>query len=293
MQITVEKSLNETDVTVVSIFVNPAQFAPTEDLSSYPRTLASDINSLCSLKRSDGIGAIFVPNVLEMYPSPDGKPFTQHVEEQTGAFVEVAGLQHKMEGASRPTFFRGVATVVTKLFHVVQPDLAFFGQKDIQQAILLRRMVSDLLFTFPPDAQSVRVIPTVRDEKDGLALSSRNAYLTKRSRPHANILYRSLNAGEETWQRTKGDVAATLQNARSVAGHLAEEAQKDHIHIEVLYIDLNDPISLENLENLSDASTTKARSGPGAILSGAALIREGAEGKVTRLIDNVLLGFTL
>lgn len=284
----VKHSLRETDVTVVSIFVNPAQFAPTEDLSSYPRTMASDVEALSSLDAGRGkIGAIFAPTVVEMYPSPDGRPFTQHVKEQVGAFVEVAGLQHKMEGASRPTFFRGVATVVTKLFHVVQPDLAFFGQKDIQQAILLRRLVSDLLFAHPPNANAVRVIPTVRDQNDGLALSSRNAYLTRRARPHANILHRALSAGKEAWEKSKGDVKLTLEQARSMARQVAEEAAKDDVSLDILYIDLNHPISLDNLE-LTD-NTDHAS----AILSGAALIRDGPEGRTTRLIDNVLLGFSL
>lgn len=117
----VRQSLAENDLTVVSIFVNPAQFAPTEDLASYPRTLPSDLDKLLALQKdSHGVAAIFAPTVPEMYPSPDGKPFTQHKDKQVGAFVEVQGLQSQMEGASRPQFFRGVATVCTKLFHIVQ-----------------------------------------------------------------------------------------------------------------------------------------------------------------------------
>lgn len=116
----------------MSIFVNPAQFAPTEDLASYPRTLPGDIAKLTSLASSThggkaGVAAIFAPTVPEMYPSPDGKPFTQVVAQQSGAFVEVHGLQTQMEGASRPTFFRGVATVCTKLFHIVQVRCSRFS----------------------------------------------------------------------------------------------------------------------------------------------------------------------
>lgn len=295
----VRQSLQENDETVVSIFVNPAQFAPTEDLASYPRTLPTDVEALASLhspsKGAKSVAAIFAPTVTEMYPSPDGKLFSQHVDQQVGAFVEVSGLQHKMEGASRPTFFRGVATVVTKLFHVVQPDLAYFGQKDIQQAILLRRMVSDLLFPHPPSAEAVRVMPTARDPADGLALSSRNAYLTKRARPHANILFRALRAGQQVWDRSPGDVQATLQAARQAADAVVQEARQNGVSLEVLYIDLNDPITLDNLEPTKSASeqTVKLAVDRGAILSGAALIRDGPDGKVTRLIDNSLLGFTL
>lgn len=295
----VKESLRENDETVVSIFVNPAQFAPTEDLSSYPRTMESDIAALnrlaSTMPNHKQISAIFAPTVTEMYPSPDGKPFTQVVSDQIGAFVEVAGLQHKMEGSSRPTFFRGVATVVTKLFHIVQPDQAYFGQKDIQQAILLRRLVSDLLFAHPPSPEALRIMPTTRDPIDGLALSSRNAYLTQKSRIHANILYRALCAGQKAWDENPGDIQSTLQAARQKAKEIAEEADKDGIDLDILYIDLNDPIDLDNLENrrgksIIDPQTTSQR---GAILSGAALIKEGHNGRVTRLIDNFLLGFKL
>jgi pantoate--beta-alanine ligase len=243
--------LAENDETVVSIFVNPAQFAPTEDLSSYPRTLASDVKALSSISTSTssskGVSSIFAPTVSEMYPSPDGKPFTQHVKDQVGAFVEVQGLAHQMEGASRPTFFRGVATVCTKLFHIVQPDLAYFGQKDIQQAIILRRLVSDLLFSHPPSSQAVRVMTTTRDSKDGLALSSRNAYLTPKARVHAPILYNALSSGKLAWEgaTSKEDViSATLKAAHNQAQNAIEKANRDGISIELLYISLNDPITL-------------------------------------------------
>lgn len=291
----VRQSLVENDETVVSIFVNPAQFAPTEDLSSYPRTLSSDLKALDTLSQpgssSKPVSAIFAPTVPEMYPSPDGQPFTQNVKEQVGAFVEVQGLAHQMEGASRPTFFRGVATVCTKLFHIVQPDLAYFGQKDIQQAIILRRLVSDLCFSHPPSSKAVRVLSTSRDAKDGLALSSRNAYLTPRAREHAAVLYRALSAAKAVWEGepdVEKAVTRTLEVAYASAHESARKAELSGVSIEVLYISLNDPITLQDLQRHPPSSKER-----GAILSAAALIKEGSEGRTTRLIDNFLLGFTL
>lgn len=230
-----------------------------------------------------------------MYPSPDGQPFTQHVKDQVGAFVEVQGLQNEMEGTSRPTFFRGVATVCTKLFHVVQPNLAYFGQKDIQQAVILRRLVSDLLFSHPPSAQAIRVIKTTRDAKDGLALSSRNAYLTEQSRRHASILYKALSAARDVWDEqerstiTKDLVESTLMAARKSAQEAIKAAQAEDVSIEVLYISLNDPTTLQDLSHKVDSPIENR----GAILSAAALIKQGQQGRATRLIDNFLLGFSM
>ena len=128
-----------------------------------------------------------LPQVNDMYPFG----ITQHVPDQVGAFVEVQGLSHQMEGQTRPTFFRGVATVVTKLFNIVLPDRAYFGQKDIQQSIVIRRLVDDLLFTFPHVSKNVRVMPTARDPIDGLALSSRCARMTTRSFRSLSTLHSS------------------------------------------------------------------------------------------------------
>lgn len=183
----VRRSLASNDHTVVSIFVNPAQFAPHEDLATYPNTLPHDLEllSAMSLKvnpsEAEGTltrtpSAVFLPSVSEMYPSG----ISQSIAEQKGTFVEVQGFGHQMEGKTRPTFFRGVATVVMKLFHAievrctllrdrdsdttfntVQPTQAYFGQKDIQQALLLRRMARDMLISHPsPD--NVQIVPTVR-----------------------------------------------------------------------------------------------------------------------------------
>jgi pantoate--beta-alanine ligase len=161
---------------VVSIYVNPTQFAPTEDLAKYPRDLKRDLKSLREL----GVDAVFTPGDTEMYPAKPENQFSTYVVEEK--------LSRPMEGASRPTHFRGVTTIVAKLFNIVQPDVAVFGQKDFQQAAVIKRMVADL--NFP-----VRIIvaPTLR-ERDGLAMSSRNKYLDAEQRAQAVILYHALRA---------------------------------------------------------------------------------------------------
>ncbi|PWN51129.1 Nucleotidylyl transferase [Violaceomyces palustris] len=232
-----------------------------------------------------------------MYPNG----FTQIIDDQVGAFVEVKGLGHQMEGGSRPTFFRGVATVVTKLFHVIQPDRAYFGQKDIQQAVILRRLVQDLLFAHPPSAERVRVLPTGRDPETKLALSSRNAYLTPAGRKVAPVLYKALSTGRSAWEDAKWSkglsarerVEETLRLARLVVEE--EEARckaEGVVNLRLDYISLNHPHTLENLEAAIRAGQ-EVKVDEGAILSGAALVSEGEHGRVTRLIDNVLLGFQM
>src|SRR6201996_5441683 len=163
------------DAVAVSIFVNPTQFGPKEDFASYPRVFEQD----CRVLEEAGVDLVFAPSVEEMYP--------------TGAttFVEVAGLSDRLDGVSRPGHFRGVATVVAKLFHILDPDVAFFGQKDAAQVAVLRRMVRDLRF-----AVRLEVCPTVR-EVDGLALSSRNRYLSAEERRRALVLSKALRSTEE------------------------------------------------------------------------------------------------
>jgi pantoate--beta-alanine ligase len=163
-------------VVVVSIYVNPTQFAPAEDLSSYPRDLARD-RRLC---RGAGVDVIFFPNDVGMYP---GK-----AEDRYSTYVVEEKISRTMEGKSRPTHFRGVATVVAKLFNIVLPDVAVFGAKDFQQAAIIQRMVRDLNFPV-----KVVVAPTVR-EADGLAMSSRNKYLSPKQRGTATVLWRSILA---------------------------------------------------------------------------------------------------
>lgn len=160
---------------VVSIYVNPTQFGPKEDLSRYPRDFKRD----CKLCKAGGVDVVFAPTDKEMYPGKaEGRYSTYVVEEN---------LSRGMEGASRPTHFRGVTTVVAKLFNIVQPDVAVFGQKDFQQAAVVKRMVADLNFPL-----KIVVAPTVR-ERDGLAMSSRNKYLTPAQRKQATILHRAIH----------------------------------------------------------------------------------------------------
>ncbi|KAG7835239.1 hypothetical protein KL943_002554 [Ogataea angusta] len=181
----VRQSLEQNDVTLVSIFVNPSQFAPHEDLDAYPRNIDRDLQLLESVVSEDKarrVAGVFTPSVREMYPS--GIPL--ETSQQKGAFVSVSGVSEQLEGRARPQFFRGVATVVTKLFNIVEPTNAYFGQKDIQQSIVIKRMVSDLLFNV-----QIHVVDTVRD-KTGLALSSRNFYLSDEVRKQATSKKRLL-----------------------------------------------------------------------------------------------------
>ena len=290
----VDASMLENEYTVVSIFVNPAQFAPHEDLASYPRTLETDLRVLEERDAGRGTVVVLVPQVRDMYPNG----FTQEVDKQVGAFVEVKGLSHQMEGRTRPIFFRGVATVVTKLFNIVLPHRAYFGQKDIQQTIVLRRLVSDLLFTYPCGAENVRVVPTARDPSDQLALSSRNAYLDARGRAVAPVLFAALERGRSVWEQLleRGvepaeRIHATLQAARSVV-EAAAQPQAGGASVQLDYVALNDPDTLEDMDQASYEPVGGARA---AILSGAMWVRNDAaeEQPAARLIDNVLLGYTL
>ena len=166
-------------IVVASIYVNPTQFAPTEDLSAYPRDLDRD-KTLC---RKAGVDVLFLPSDAEMYPNRDAGGYSTFVIEEK--------LSQGMEGGARPTHFRGVTTVVAKLFNLVLPDVAVFGAKDWQQAAILRRMTRDLNFPL-----KLVIAPTCR-EKDGLAMSSRNKYLSAEERPQATILWRALKLAKE------------------------------------------------------------------------------------------------
>lgn len=291
----VDRSLCDNDYTIVSIFVNPAQFAPHEDLSVYPRTTRSDIEQLGIREgalQKHGRLMVLLPQVQDMYPNG----ITQNVDDQIGAFIEVKGLSHQMEGSTRPTFFRGVATVVTKLFNVVMPDRAYFGQKDIQQAIVIRRLVDDLLFMFPHGSRNVHVLPTVRDPQDQLALSSRNKYLDAQGRHVAPVLYAALKKGQGVWDdlATKNVAPAdrlspTLEAVQTHLSAHAKLADGDHeARAELDYVALNHPSTLDPL-------TRANASAEGAILSGAIYVYNRATdpSPAARLIDNVLLGFTL
>ncbi|AYC31669.1 pantoate--beta-alanine ligase [Pseudomonas cavernae] len=196
----VEKAVQRVDFVVASIFVNPLQFGPNEDLASYPRTLAADQEKLLEA----GCDLLFAPSVEEMYP--------QGMHSQT--LVSVSGVSAGLCGASRPGHFDGVATVVTKLFHMVQPDLAAFGQKDFQQLAVIRTLVRDLNMPI-----QILGVPTVRAE-DGLALSSRNGYLSAEQRAVAPSLYRclsqmatSIKAGERAYPQLIASAKGTLAQA--------------------------------------------------------------------------------
>jgi len=239
----VRASKAQCQATAVSIFVNPLQFGPTEDLAKYPRTLERDAEMLEAL----GVNLLFLPTVEEMYAAGA----TTH--------VEVAGLSDRLDGRSRPGHFRGVATVVAKLFEIVRPDRAFFGQKDAAQVAVLRRMVRDL----DMDVELV-VCPIVR-EPDGLAMSSRNAYLNATERKQALVLQRALMRVLHEAEKGERDAAKLISVGESV---IAEEpaARLD-------YFAVVDPDSLEAVSDLSR----------GALVAVAAFV--GA----TRLIDNLLL----
>ncbi|CAL9729872.1 pantoate--beta-alanine ligase [Monosporozyma unispora] len=178
----IRESVAHNDFTVCSVFVNPSQFAPHEDLDQYPRTLPQDIELLESLN----CDVLFAPNAKEMYPQ--GIPLT--VADQRGPFVSVLGISEMLEGKTRPNFFRGVATVVTKLLNVVAPDKAYFGQKDIQQFIVLDTMTKELFMNV-----ELQMVPIYRSET-GLALSSRNKYLSDESKTVSANLYAGLHAAE-------------------------------------------------------------------------------------------------
>lgn len=231
------------DALVVSIFVNPSQFAPTEDLAKYPRPIAKD-RALC---REEGVDICFEPGVTAMYP--DGFE----------TIVTVPAIAQRWEGELRPHHFAGVATIVTKLFGIVRPDIAVFGQKDFQQAALVRRLIEDLNL-----GVKLIVHPTVRG-RDGLALSSRNVYLSETDRILAPILYKSLQAGAEA-------IKEGMTSGRKVQSVMTQVLRKEPAAA-LDYLAVCDPETLAPVEFVHDQ----------AVLLGA--IRIGT----VRLIDNLLV----
>ena len=289
-----EAARENTDV-FVSIYVNPTQFGVNEDLASYPRTWDSDVEKLEELnKELSGLGAdtgritaIFAPTSKVMYPTlPPSSEIDGH-----GSFVTITPLASKLEGNSRPVFFRGVATVCMKLFNAMTPDRVYFGQKDVQQTVVIKRMVKDFLIN-----TEVRVIPTTR-EATGLALSSRNVYLGARRRAVGLTLFKALNAAAEAYHEGKASRDDILGAAHSVAGCALAEQQalppSERALYEVDYISLADPETLEELDHVDPNK--------GAVLSTAfkmAPLEETkagedcglGDGKVpVRLIDNMIL----
>ncbi len=237
----VRESCRRADVTVVSVFVNPTQFGPQEDFARYPRDLARD----AALLEAEGVDVLFHPHESEMY-----RPGYR-------TYVEVHGLQDRLCGASRPGHFRGVATVVNKLFNIVRPDLAFFGWKDAQQLILLQRMIRDL----DMDVEIVG-LPLVR-EPDGLAMSSRNAFLSPPERKAATVLSRSLKNAEEAIRAGERDAGKLLAIIKS--------AIETEPLVRIDYVEIVDQGSLEPL----------------ATVAGDILIALAVFAGATRLIDNI------
>ncbi|WP_240207127.1 pantoate--beta-alanine ligase [Vibrio sp. CyArs1] len=187
------KAREHADVVVASIFVNPMQFDRADDLNNYPRTLDEDMAKLTA----EGVDLLFTPTPEVMYP--------QGLDKQS--FVEVPGISHILEGASRPGHFRGVSTIVTKLFNIVQPDVACFGEKDYQQLALIRQMVSDLAMNI-----DIVGVPTVR-EMDGLAMSSRNGYLTMDERQRAPVLAKTMRWINSAIRGGRDDYASIVEDA--------------------------------------------------------------------------------
>ena len=231
------------DLVAVTIFVNPTQFGPHEDYARYPRTFEAD----CAMAQAQGADVIFAPSVEELYP------------EGVATFVDVAGLSGRLDGGSRPGHFRGVATVVAKLFVAAEADFAFFGQKDAAQVAVLRRMTADLRL-----ATEIVVCPIVR-EADGLALSSRNVYLNPEQRKQALALSRAIGTVESLVGHGQRNAEALTEAARAVLGGEPE--------VRVDYIALVDWKTLLPLETAA----------PGTLFAVAAWVGE------TRLIDNTIL----
>jgi pantoate--beta-alanine ligase len=235
------------DVVVVSIFVNSRQFGPNEDFAKYPRTFDAD----CLALEGEAVDLIFAPSAQEMYPDGSSTP--------DSAFVDVDGIGGRLDGGSRPGHFRGVATVVAKLFHIIGPNHAFFGQKDAAQVAILRKMVRDLNFPL-----ELTVCPIVRDP-DGLAMSSRNQYLSSAERVQALVLHRAL---QEIERLAKSGITAADDLISAAHAVLGTEP-----HVRVDYCRIVNPDSLEDVSDVQD----------GALAAVAAFV--GA----TRLIDNVVL----
>lgn len=231
------------DLVVASIFVNPTQFGPNEDLAKYPRTFERD----CQLLEKENADLLFAPTVEEMYP------------QDAVTWVTVEGLSEKLDGKSRPGHFRGVTTVVAKLFHIVEPDIAFFGQKDAAQVAIIRRMVRDMKFPV-----EIVACPIVR-EPDGLAMSSRNAYLDSSQRKAALVLSRALWEVERKYKSGERDTNTLIEHGKQL---IAKEpaARLDYLEL----------VNADTLDLVAQAT-------PGTMVAVAAYVGN------TRLIDNLLL----
>jgi len=240
----IRRARGENRTLVVTIFVNPTQFGPQEDLAGYPRDSERDLKLL----RQEGANLVFVPTPEEMFPPG------------FDTWVEVPAKARLLEGAQRPDHFRGVATVVTKLLSLIRPDKAYFGQKDGQQAAIIRRLARDLNL-----GSEIIVAPTVRDD-DGLALSSRNVYLTPNQRQAAPVVYRALRAAQKLWRSGVDDGERLRKEVRSV---LEEEPLVEAID----YVSVADAETLEELD----------------LVQGRAMVSVAVKLGRPRLIDNITL----
>jgi len=241
----IRKGRKESDVLVVSIFVNPTQFEPGGDFKSYPRNLEWDMK----LAEAEGVDVIFAPSVEEMYPGG------------YSTFVEVEGhLTSILEGESRPGHFRGVTTILAKLFNIVSPDRTYFGEKDYQQALVVRKLVRDLNLNI-----EIVPLPTVR-EQDGLALSSRNSYLTPAEKKAATVLYQSLLTA-------KKDIARGIRDATVISSHM-EDLIRGQPLARIDYVAVIDPETLRRVERVEKE----------------VLVAVAAKIGQTRLIDNLKIG---
>jgi len=239
----VKQARQDTDIVVMSIFVNPLQFGPQEDFKKYPRDLKGD----CKLAKAAGVDLLFHPDRREMYP------------EGASTCVRVEGLSDCLCGRFRPGHFRGVATVVTKLFNIVRPDIAYFGQKDAQQAVIIKQLAKDLNIPV-----KIKVLPTIR-EKDGLAMSSRNAYLNKQERRDALVLFQALNLA-------KGLIKQGKRNSRYIINNMKKIINKKKT-AKIDYIEIVDPNNLKSLD----------------FIRGKVLIALAVWIGKSRLIDNVIV----
>ncbi len=239
----VKRARVENSLVVVSIFVNPTQFGPTEDFNRYPRDIPRDL----ALLEGENTDVVFMPSSEEMYPPG------------FSSWVVVEKVTERLEGKSRPGHFRGVATVVNKLFNIVEPTRAYFGQKDAQQVVVIKRMVSDLNMNV-----EVVVVPTVR-ESDGLAMSSRNVYLNPQERQAATVLFRALSLAENLWRGGERDAEVIRETMTSLI-------RKEPL-AEIDYVSVAHPETLEEL----------------SAIDGPALVSLAVRIGKTRLIDNTVL----
>jgi pantoate--beta-alanine ligase len=229
---------------VVSVFVNPTQFGPGEDFEKYPRDMEGDTEML----EEEGVDVLFAPEADDMYPS------------DYNSRVEVTGITQKLEGNCRPGHFRGVTTVVNKLFNIVNPGKAYFGQKDAQQAVVINKMVKDLNMNV-----DVVACPTIREE-DGLAMSSRNVYLSYEDRQAATVLYRSLMLAKDLYDQGE-------RNAETIRKEMVRLIKTEEL-AKIDYVSVADPVTLDELVEIT----------------GKALVSMAVKFGKTRLIDNVVLG---